>query len=85
VSRTSVCLPADAADHYQEFLDRRRVLRPEGEYRKPTSQDWADFNEHFNKRKVELGGCGRPYWTPCAHEHSCIRCSMLTDRKFSRS
>jgi hypothetical protein len=33
--------------------------------------------EHFDKRKVELGTCGRPYGTPCQHEHACIRCPML--------
>ena len=32
---------------------------------------------HFDKRKVELGNCGRPYATPCEHEHACIRCPML--------
>uniref|UniRef100_UPI003CD0C111 hypothetical protein n=1 Tax=Saccharothrix mutabilis TaxID=33921 RepID=UPI003CD0C111 len=31
----------------------------------------------FDKRKVELGSCGRPYGTPCQHEHACIRCPML--------
>lgn len=39
---------------------------------------WSDFQEHFDKRKVELGSCGRPYGTPCAHEHACIRCPMLS-------
>jgi site-specific recombinase XerD len=68
----------DVVRHYQEFLERRRAMRPEGEYRKPTSDEWTDFNEHFDKRKVELGGCGRPYGTPCAHERACIRCSMLS-------
>jgi hypothetical protein len=32
---------------------------------------------NFDKRKVELGSCGRPYQTPCQHEHACIRCPML--------
>jgi hypothetical protein len=67
----------DVIRHYQEFLERRRAMRPEGEYRKLTDGEWADFNEHFDKRKVELGGCGRPYGTPCAHEHSCLRCPLL--------
>lgn len=30
-----------------------------------------------NTRKLELGDCGRPYGTPCRHEHACIRCPML--------
>jgi site-specific recombinase XerD len=68
----------DVIRHYQEFLDRRRAKRPQSEYRPPTSEEWGDFNEHFDKRKVELGSCGRPYGTPCAHEHACVRCPMLS-------
>jgi hypothetical protein len=49
-----------------------------GEYRQPTDDEWAEFQEHFDKRRVELGSCGRPYGTPCAHEHACIRCPMLS-------
>lgn len=26
---------------------------------------------------LELGDCGRPYGTPCIHEHACVRCPML--------
>ena len=40
-------------------------------------QEWQEFEDHFDKRKVELGNCGRPYGSPCDHEHSCIRCPML--------
>jgi hypothetical protein len=25
----------------------------------------AEFEEHFDKRRVELGSCGRPYGTAC--------------------
>ena len=64
--------------HYQQFLNRRRAARPDGEYREPTSEERAGFQEHFDKRRVELGSCGRPYGTPCAHEHACIRCPMLS-------
>lgn len=46
--------------HYQQFLDNRRRLRPDGEYRAPTSTWWSEFEEHFDTRKVELGTCGRP-------------------------
>ncbi|MFI6959750.1 hypothetical protein ACIBJI_40590 [Nocardia sp. NPDC050408] len=42
-----------------------------------TTEEWAEFEEHFDKRKVELGGCARPYGTGCQHEHACIRCPML--------
>lgn len=67
----------DVTRHYQAHLQRRRALRPAEEYRPVTDQEWAEFEEHFDKRKVELGSCGRPYATPCSHEHACIRCSML--------
>ncbi|WP_096212506.1 tyrosine-type recombinase/integrase [Streptomyces sp. 2323.1] len=67
----------DIVQHYQEFLNHRRTLRPEGEYVDVTADEWAEFEEHFDKRKVELGNCARPYGSPCQHEHACIRCPML--------
>ncbi len=67
----------DVVHHYQQFLDRRRTLRPEEEYPPATEQEWDEFEQHFDKRKVELGTCARPYGTPCVHEHACIRCPML--------
>jgi integrase len=62
---------------YRAFLDTRRATRPEDEYREPTDAEWTEFQQHFELRKVELGSCGRPYATPCRHEHACIRCPML--------
>jgi len=62
---------------YRAFLGKRRAMRPEAEYREPTAGEWREFEEHFEKRKLELGTCGRPYGTPCQHEHACIRCPML--------
>jgi hypothetical protein len=41
---------------------------PADEYRPPTDAEWTEFEDHFDKRKVELGTCGRPYGTPCQHE-----------------
>jgi Phage integrase family len=67
----------DVVRHYQGFLDRRRQARPSDEYRPVTEPEWLGFEEHFDQRKVELGGCARPYGTPCQHEHSCLRCPML--------
>jgi site-specific recombinase XerD len=67
----------DLIRHYQGFLERRRQVRPAEEYRPASDTEWAEFEAHFDKRKVELGNCGRPYGTPCIHEHSCLRCSML--------
>jgi site-specific recombinase XerC len=67
----------DVVRHYQGFLDRRRQARPADEYRRVTEPEWLGFEEHFDQRKVELGGCARPYGTPCQHEHSCLRCPML--------
>lgn len=62
---------------YRTFLDNRRALRPEAEYREPTDQEWNEFHQHFQIRKLELGECGRPYGSPCKHEHACIRCPSL--------
>jgi site-specific recombinase XerD len=67
----------DLIRHYQTHLDQRRRARPQDEYRPATPEEWTEFEEHFDKRKVELGSCGRPYGTPCQHEHACIRCPML--------
>lgn len=62
---------------YRAFLDKRRAVRPEAEYREPTEEEWREFQQHFQVRKLELGDCGRPYGSPCQHEHSCLRCPML--------
>lgn len=62
---------------YRAFLDKRRAARPEAEYREPTDTEWVEFQQHFEVRKLELGECGRPYDTPCKHEHACIRCPSL--------
>ena len=68
----------DVIRHVQDFLARRRAIRPEEEYRPATDQEWQEFEEeHFDKRKVELGSCGRPYGTECPHEHACLRCAQL--------
>jgi len=67
----------DVVRHYQAFLNRRRQARPADEYRPVNKTEWLGFEEHFDQRKVELGGCARPYGTPCQHEHACLRCPML--------
>ena len=64
-------------DHHRAFIARRRGTRPSEEYREPTEAEWDEFIGHFERRKVELGVCGRAYGTPCMHEHACIRCPML--------
>ncbi|QJY50783.1 site-specific integrase [Pseudonocardia broussonetiae] len=67
----------DVIRHYQTHLANRRAGRSIGEYRAVTKDEWGEFEQHFDKRKVELGNCGRPYATPCEHEHACVRCPML--------
>ncbi|MFJ8763164.1 tyrosine-type recombinase/integrase [Streptomyces cyaneofuscatus] len=62
----------DVVRHYQAHIHQRRQDRPAGEYRDTTKQEWDEFEEHFDHRKVELGACGRPYGTPCQHEHACL-------------
>jgi integrase len=67
----------DLIRSYRAFLDQRRAVRPQAEYREPTDEEWREFQQHFELRKLELGTCGRPYGSPCRHEHACIRCPML--------
>lgn len=37
-----------------------------------TEQEWTEFEEHFDKRKVELGTCARPCGTGCQYKHACF-------------
>jgi hypothetical protein len=67
----------DIIDHHRAFIARRRALRPSQEYREPTDAEWDESLGHFERRKVELGVCGRAYGTPCEHEHACVRCPLL--------
>jgi len=67
----------DVLRHYRTFITRRREQRPSEEYREPTQTEWEEFERHFTTRKLELGTCGRPYGSPCQHEHACVRCPML--------
>ena len=67
----------DLVRTYRAFLDQRRAMRPTIEYREPTDEEWQEFQQHFELRKVELGTCARPYGTPCRHEHACLRCPVL--------
>jgi integrase len=69
--------PDDVIRTYQAFILTRRAERPTEEYREPTDTEWAEFERHFTLRKVGYGNCDRPYGTPCAHEHACVRCPML--------
>jgi Phage integrase family len=45
----------DLIRNCQAFLDRRRSLRPSEEYRPATHTEWREFQQHFDKRKLELG------------------------------
>ncbi|MHB8288573.1 MAG: tyrosine-type recombinase/integrase [Acidimicrobiales bacterium] len=69
--------PDEAIQAHLAFLARRRALRPSEEYRTPTDEEWSEFLGSFERRKVSIGICGRAFQTPCAHEHACVRCSML--------
>ncbi|WP_218828917.1 hypothetical protein [Streptomyces sp. CS159] len=39
---------------YRGSPDRLRSERPVKEYREPTEQEWHDFQQHFELRKVSL-------------------------------
>ena len=62
---------------HEALIERRRKLRPDGELRSASGEEWAEFEQHFLLRKVALGDCHRPYATPCVHEHACTRCRFL--------
>jgi len=36
----------DLIRHYRQFLERRRALRPQEEYRPTTDAEWQEFTEH---------------------------------------
>ena len=69
--------PEEVINGHRAFIARRRATRPSEEYRTPTDTEWEEFLGHFERRRVALGDCGRAYGTNCAHEHSCLRCSLL--------
>jgi hypothetical protein len=64
--------PVEAINTFRGFLARRRQARPSHEYREVTPEEWDEFLDHFAKRKVSIGDCGREYGTSCQHEHSCL-------------
>ncbi|WP_219850541.1 tyrosine-type recombinase/integrase [Gordonia jinghuaiqii] len=72
----------DVTRHYQAHLQRPRALRPPDEYPPVTAADWVEFEAHFDKRNVELGGCGRPYASHAATNTpvSAAPCSTSTPR-----
>ncbi len=69
--------PEQVIRRHQEFIARRRALNQAADYRDPTPAEWAEFEQHFQLRRVALGDCFRPYGTPCVHEHACERCAFL--------
>jgi integrase len=69
--------PDEVIAAHQFFIERRRTLRPFGEMRPASGEEWDEFEQHFLLRKVALGDCHRPYGTPCVHEHACSRCRFL--------
>ncbi|MFC3960964.1 tyrosine-type recombinase/integrase [Nocardia jiangsuensis] len=69
--------PDAVITHQQQFITHRRTLRASAEHCDATSAEWAEFEQHFLLRRVELGDCFRPYGTPCIHEHACVRCPFL--------
>lgn len=66
--------PQEVFARYQQFIQRRRDVRPVEDYRVPSAGELAEFADHFGQRRIELGTCVRPYGTPCIHEHACLRC-----------
>jgi hypothetical protein len=42
----------DVLRRYRAFVARRRRQPPSEEYREPTTAEWAEFEQHFTRRKV---------------------------------
>jgi hypothetical protein len=61
-----------AEDLSNPVADLGEVAASEDEYKPVTDSEWSEFAEHFDRRKVELGGCARPYGSACQHEHACL-------------
>ena len=49
---------------------RRRPCGPPRNTAPPPTREWEEFPGHFEMPQVALGTCGRPYGTPCIHEHA---------------
>ena len=68
--------PDDVIRAHRAFTHNRRQQRPSAEYRPVTTSEWADFEDHFAKRKIAIGDCMRAYGTSCAHEYACEQCKL---------
>ncbi|AFR07451.1 hypothetical protein [Nocardiopsis alba] len=69
---TAARLPPDV----HQGRRHRRPAHPTAEYRGPTEQEWNEFQQHFELRKVEFDTCGRPLRTRaclCALPHAPCR------------
>ena len=69
-------LPEDVIRSHRAFIDNRRRIRPADEYRDVTCEEWDQFEEHFAKRKIAIGGCMRAYGINCVHEYACEQCKL---------
>lgn len=59
-----LAMPPRKPEELDEALARLQALRDAGDVPMTVTDDeWAEFQAHFDKRKVELGSCGRPYDT----------------------
>ena len=80
ISDCAITFDEELVRSYRAFLDRRRAVRPEAEYREPTEVEWREFQEHFQLRKLELGECGRPYGTPASTStHASLNLNRLSE------
>lgn len=68
--------PDDVIRSHRALIENRRRLRPSDEYRAVTAEEWDQFEEHFAKRKIAIGGCMRAYGTNCVHEYACEQCKL---------
>jgi hypothetical protein len=79
----------DLIRSYRAFLDQRRAVRPEAEYREPTEDEWREFQHYFTLARLRSALAGAP--TVCRADMStaasaarCCRSIPANARDWSR-
>ena len=61
---------------YRTYIDKRRSIRPEAEYREPTDEEWAGSDSTSTNANSSWAPAAGPTEHP-ANTNTCIRCPML--------
>ncbi|MEN3267140.1 MAG: hypothetical protein V7646_4034 [Pseudonocardia sp.] len=69
--------PEEVIAAHQFFIEGRRTLRPFGEMRPASGEEWDEFEQHLLLRKVALGDCHRPTGRRACTSTTRCRCRFL--------